>query len=62
MTEAIDAETGERMYVFTRDQLIEAVSRLEAYPAKLKSGRVVIMAESMANAIIEALEDGNDGA
>ncbi len=50
--------TGERMYVFTRDQLIEAVSHLEAYPATLKSGRVVIMAESMADAILEALEAG----
>ncbi len=45
-------------YTFTRGQLIEAVSRLEAYPAKLKSGRVVIMAESVADAIIEALEAG----
>lgn len=40
---------------FTRDQLVDVISRLEAYPATLESGRVVIMAESMADAIIEGL-------
>jgi len=47
--------------LFTRDQLIDAISRLEAYPATLKDGRVVIIADSMADAIIEALEGNERG-
>ena len=46
-----------RVYSFTRDQLIDALTRLEAYPATLKSGRVILLAESMADAIIGALEE-----
>jgi hypothetical protein len=46
-----------RCYAFTRDQLIEAISHLEAYPATAGPGhRVFISAESMADGIIEALE------
>lgn len=55
------AEPPPRRYSFTRDRLIEAISHLEAYPATAGPGqRVFIPAESMADAIIEALE-GNDG-
>ena len=44
-------------FTFTRDQLTEAISRLEAYPATAGPGhRVFISAESMADGIIEALE------
>jgi hypothetical protein len=46
-----------RRYSFTREELIEALTRLEAYPATLKSGRVILIADSMADALIEALED-----
>lgn len=46
-------------YSFTRDQLTEALTRLEAYPATLPGrDKPVLIAESMADAIIEALEDG----
>jgi hypothetical protein len=49
----------ERRYSFTRDQLIDALTRLEAYPATAGPGqRVFINAESMADALIEALEAG----
>jgi hypothetical protein len=45
-----------RRYSFTRDELIEALTRLEAYPATAGPGqRVFINAESMADALIEAL-------
>ena len=48
-----------RVYSFTRDQFIDALTRLEAYPATAGPGRrVFIVAEAMADAIIEALEDG----
>lgn len=41
---------------FTRDELIEALTRLEAYPASAGPGqRTFVVAESMADAIIEAL-------
>ena len=44
-------------YSFTRDQLVDAIARREAYPATAGPGqRVFISAESMADAIIEALE------
>ena len=46
-----------RRYSFTRPELVEAISRLEAYPATVGPGqRVFVAAESMADAIIEALE------
>jgi hypothetical protein len=46
-----------RRYTFTRPELIEAISHLEAYPATTDPGRrVFISAESMADGIIEALE------
>jgi hypothetical protein len=46
-------------WTFTRDQLIDAISHLEAYPATVGPGyRVFLVAESMADAIIEALADG----
>ena len=45
-----------RRWSFTRDQLIDAIAHLEAYPATAGPGqRVFISAESMADAIIEAL-------
>ena len=45
-------------YSFTRAELIEALTRLEAYPATAGPGqRTFIVAESMADAIIEALEE-----
>jgi len=47
-----------RRYSFTREELINALAKLEAYPATLKDGRVIILADSMADALIEALEDG----
>ena len=47
-------------YSFTRDQLIDALTKLEAYPATLKSGRVILLADSMADALIEALEDRSE--
>ena len=44
-------------FTATRDQLIEALTYLEAYPASAGPGqRVFINAESMADAIITALE------
>ena len=47
-----------RVYSFTRDQLIDALTRLEAYPAPRSDGkRSFIVAESMADAIIGALEE-----
>ena len=52
-----DRELGRRLYSFTREQLIGALTRLEAYPATAGPGqRVPINAESMADALIEALE------
>lgn len=50
-----------RLYVFTRPQLIDALTHLEAYPATAGPGqRVFINAESMADAIIGALERNAD--
>ena len=46
-----------KVYRFTRDQLIDALTRLEAYPAPRSDGkRSFIVAESMADALIEALK------
>ena len=51
-------EPPPRVWSFTRDQLVEALTHLEAYPASAGPGqRVFINAESMADALIEALED-----
>ena len=48
-----------KVYRFTRDQLIDALTRLEAYPATSGDGkRTFIVAGSMADAIIGALENG----
>ena len=45
-------------YSFTRDQLIDALTHLEAYPATAGPGqRTFIVAEAMADAIIGALEE-----
>ena len=53
--------TGPGVYSFTRDRLIDVLCRLEAYPATLPGrDRPVLIAESMADAIIEALEGGTD--
>ena len=53
----------ERRYSFTRDRLIGALTRLEAYPATSGDGkRTFIGAESMADAIIGALENGESAA
>ncbi len=57
---AAEPDHADRVFSFTRPELIDAISRLEAYPATLQSGRVVISAESMADAIIEGLESGDD--
>ncbi len=49
--------TGQR-YSFTRDELIEALTRLEVHPATLPGrGKAVVLAESMADALIGALTD-----
>lgn len=54
-------EAGLRFWRFTRPELIEAISRLEAYPVTAGPGqRSFIVADSMADAIIKALEDGSD--
>lgn len=56
-----DREAGLRLYSFTRPQLIDALCRLEVYPAVLPGRDVpVVLAESMADALIEVLEDGKD--
>jgi hypothetical protein len=44
-------------YAFTRDELIEAISRLEAHVAVSGPAAGKILADSMADAIIEALDD-----
>ena len=50
-------EHAPRVYSFTRDQLIDALTRLEAYLATAGPGqRTFVVAESMADAIIEGLE------
>ena len=50
--------TGPGVYSFTRDRLVDVLARLEAYPATAGPGqRTFIVAESMADAIIEALEE-----
>ena len=49
--------TDDARYSFTRAQLIDALTRLEAYPATAGPGqRTFVVAESMADAIIEAME------
>ena len=58
-----DREAGHRAYTFTRSQLIDALCRLEVYPATLPGRDVpVVLAESMADAIIGALEDEKSAA
>ena len=52
-------EAALRFYTFTRPQLIEAISRLEAYPVTAGT-RSFIVADSMADAIIKALEGSSD--
>lgn len=52
-------EAVPQRYSFTRDELIEALTSLEAYPATAGPGqRTFVVAESMADALIEALEAG----
>ena len=47
-----------RAYSFTRAELVDVLARLEAYPATSGDGkRTFIVAESMADAIIGALEE-----
>ena len=54
-------EAGLRFYRFTRPELIEAISRLEAYPVTAGPGqRSFIVADSMADAIIAVLEGEGD--
>jgi hypothetical protein len=53
-----------RVYSFTRDQLIDAFTRLKLYPGRdpatiPMSAHFYFSAESMADALIEALEDGS---
>lgn len=56
-----DREAGYRFYSFTRAQLIDAIAGLEVRPALLPGrDRPVILAESMADAIIEALDDATE--
>ena len=52
-----DREAGCRVYAFTRGQLIEALTRLEAHVAVSGPAAGKILADSMADALIEALED-----
>ena len=54
---AISEQPPPHRYSFTRDELVDALTHLEAYPATAGPGqRVFINAESMADAIIGALE------
>ena len=55
---AAAAEPGVGRYSFTRDQLIDALTRLETHVLVSGPAAGMINAESMADAIIEALEDG----
>lgn len=48
-------------YSFTRDQLIDALTHMEATVPVDGRKTVLLNAESMADAIIEGLEDGSDG-
>jgi hypothetical protein len=56
-----DREAGSRVYAFTRAQLIGALARLEMHVAT--SGPIAgkVLADSMADALIGALEEGGDG-
>jgi hypothetical protein len=53
-------EVGLRFYRFTRAELIEIISRLEAQVTVGPGRHAFIKADSMADAIISALEDGSD--
>jgi hypothetical protein len=48
-------------YSFTRDQLIDALTRLDVSVRVSGPAAGMINAESMADALIEALEDGGNG-
>jgi hypothetical protein len=50
-----DKESGRRVYQFTRGQLIDALTRLEMHVALSGPAAGKILADSMADAIIEAL-------
>ena len=52
-------ETGLRFYRFTRAELIEAISRLEAYRLR-PAAHGFISGGHMADAIIAGLEDGSE--
>lgn len=54
-------EPPPRRYSFTRDQLANALTHAEVHVRVSGPGAGLINAESMADAIIEALEAGDEG-
>jgi hypothetical protein len=57
-----DREAGYRFYSFTRAQLIDAIATLEVHVATSGPAAGKILAESMADAIIGALDDAGERA
>lgn len=55
-----DREAGYRFYSFTRTQLIDAIAGLEVHVATSGPAAGKVLAESMADAIIEALDDATE--